>query len=180
MVPRRPGTLFHVKPFNGALKWSIQWKNKLTLVAFSYSSAFAFGIAWITGLIIYLTGGLTNSPQIVPGISLALVLLATAYMWAPALGNILTRLITREGWKDVGLRPHFKKGWPYWLAGWFLPAVMTLFGAAVFFVLFPQLLRCQPVTGTQANRRFPGPVCALALDIRRAPAGRRRVDFPDR
>jgi uncharacterized protein len=99
---------------------------------------FAFGIAWLTGLIIYLTGGLANSPQIVPGISLALVLMATTYMWAPALGNILTRLITHEGWKDMGLRPHFKKGWPYWLAGWFLPAVLTLFGAAVFFVLFPQ------------------------------------------
>jgi membrane protease YdiL (CAAX protease family) len=99
---------------------------------------FAFGIAWITGLIIYLTGGLVNSPQIVPGISLALILLATAYMWAPAVGNILTRLVTREGWKDTGLRPHFKKGWPYWLAGWFLPAVLTLFGAAVFFVFFPQ------------------------------------------
>ena len=100
--------------------------------------AFAFGIAWITGLVIYLTGGLTNSPQIVPGISLALVLLATAYMWAPALGNILTRVITREGWKEVGLRPHFKKGWRYWLTGWFLPAVMTLLGAALFFVIFPQ------------------------------------------
>ncbi|MGB8214077.1 MAG: CPBP family intramembrane glutamic endopeptidase [Anaerolineales bacterium] len=99
---------------------------------------FAFGIAWITGLVIYLTGGLANSPQIVPGLSLALVLMASAYMWAPALGNILTRLVTREGWKEVGLRPHFKKGWPYWLAAWFLPAVLTLFGAAVFFGLFPQ------------------------------------------
>jgi membrane protease YdiL (CAAX protease family) len=100
--------------------------------------SFAFAIAWATGLIIYLTGGLTNSPQIFPGVSLALVLLATFYMWAPALGNILTRLITREGWKDVGLRPHFKKGWPYWLAGWFLPALMTLFGAVLFFVIFPR------------------------------------------
>jgi membrane protease YdiL (CAAX protease family) len=99
---------------------------------------FAFGIAWITGLIIYLTGGLTNSPQIAPGISLALILMATVYMWAPALGNILTHLITREGWKDMGLRPHFKKGWRYWLAGWVLPAGMTVFGAAVFFMLFPQ------------------------------------------
>jgi membrane protease YdiL (CAAX protease family) len=99
---------------------------------------FAFGIAWITGLVIYLTGGLTNSPQILPGISLALVLMATFYMWAPALGNILTRLITREGWKDMGLRANFKKGWRYWLAGWFLPAVMTLFGAGLFFVLFPR------------------------------------------
>jgi membrane protease YdiL (CAAX protease family) len=99
---------------------------------------FAFGIAWITGLIIYLTGGIANSPQIVPGISLALVLMATIYMWAPALGNIFTRLITHEGWKDLGLRPHFKKGWPYWLAGWFLPAVMTLAGAVLFFAVFPQ------------------------------------------
>jgi membrane protease YdiL (CAAX protease family) len=99
---------------------------------------FAFGIAWATGLAIYLTGGLTNSPQIVPGVSLALVLMATMYMWAPALGNILTRLITREGWKDMSLRPHFKKSWRYWLAGWFLPVVMTLPGAALFFVIFPQ------------------------------------------
>ena len=99
---------------------------------------FAFGFAWITGVIIYLNGGLADSPQIAPGVSLAVVLMATAYMWAPALGNILTRLITREGWKDVGLRPNFKKGWPYWLAGWLLPVVMTLPGAALFFILFPQ------------------------------------------
>jgi uncharacterized protein len=99
---------------------------------------FAFGIAWITGLVIYLTGGLTNSPQILPGISLALILLATVYMGAPTLGNILTRLITREGWKNMSLRPNFKKSWRYWLAGWFLPVVMTLPGAALFFVIFPQ------------------------------------------
>ena len=99
---------------------------------------FAFGIAWITGLIIYLTGGLANSPQIFPHVTLALVLMATAYMGAPALGNVLTRLITREGWKDLGLRTNFKKGWRYWLAGWFLPVVMTLPGAALFFILFPQ------------------------------------------
>ncbi len=83
---------------------------------------FAFGIAWITGLVIYLTGGLANSPQIVPGISLALVLMATVYMWAPALGNILTRLITREGWKDWGCVPISKKaggtGWPAGSCRW--------------------------------------------------------------
>jgi membrane protease YdiL (CAAX protease family) len=99
---------------------------------------FAFGIAWITGLIIYLNGGLTHSPQIAPGVSLALLLMATVYMWAPALGNILTRLITHEGWEDMGLRPHFKKGWRFWLAGWFLPVVVTMPGAVLFFLLFPQ------------------------------------------
>ena len=96
--------------------------------------AFAFGISWSIGLIVYLKGGLIG---IGSGIA-AFLLISIAYMWAPALGNILTRLITREGWKDMGLRPRLKKSWPYWLAGWFLPAVMTLPGAVVFYAIFPQ------------------------------------------
>jgi uncharacterized protein len=99
---------------------------------------FAFGIAWLTGLVIYLTGGLTNSPKIGPGLPLAVLLLAIPYMWAPALANILTRLLTREGWKDTGLRPHFRKGWPYWLMGWVLPGLQTILGAVLFFLIFPQ------------------------------------------
>ena len=100
---------------------------------------FAFGLAWLVGLAIYLTGGLARSPEIVPrtGITLAVVLLAFCYMWAPALANILTRLVTREGWKDTCLRPRLR-AWPYWAAAWFVPAVATLFGAALFFAIFPQ------------------------------------------
>lgn len=98
----------------------------------------AFGIAWLTGLIIYLKGGLTNPTQILPGIPLVLALLALPYMWAPGLAHILTRLITREGWKDLGFRPHFRMGWRYWLLGWVVPGLMTIGGAAVFFLLFPQ------------------------------------------
>jgi membrane protease YdiL (CAAX protease family) len=96
-----------------------------------------FGIAWLTGLVIYLIGGL-NSRNVVPGIPLAAVLLLFPYMWAPAIAHILTRLITREGWKDLGLRPHFRHGWPYWLMGWFVPALLTIVGAAVFYLLLPR------------------------------------------
>jgi membrane protease YdiL (CAAX protease family) len=99
--------------------------------------AFAFGIAWLTGLAVYLTGGLQNGLQLAPGMPLALLLLAVPYMWAPALANIFTRLITREGFTDVHLRPHFRRGWPFWLMGWFLPAIMTVAGGALFFLLFP-------------------------------------------
>jgi membrane protease YdiL (CAAX protease family) len=120
--------------------------------------AFAFGIAWLTGLVIYLTGGLTDSPQLAPGLSLALVLMATTYMWAPALANIFTRLITGEGWKDTWLRPHFRKGWPFWLAGWFLPSIMTLAGAAVFFVLFPQYYDSSLTAAKQLAARMPAGV----------------------
>ncbi len=99
---------------------------------------FAFGIAWLTGLIIYLNGGLAKSKQIAPDIPLAVVLLAVPYMCAPAAANVLTRLITREGWKDVGLRPHFRQGWPYWLMAWVLPGLLTVLGGVVFYLLFPQ------------------------------------------
>lgn len=98
----------------------------------------AFGIAWLTGLVIYLTGGLENSLQIARGLPLALLLLAIPYMWAPAIAHILTRLMTREGWQEVGLRPHFRKGWQYWLLAWVLPGLMTIVGAAAFFLLFPR------------------------------------------
>jgi membrane protease YdiL (CAAX protease family) len=123
---------------------------------------FAFGIAWSTGLVIYLNGGLINSPQIAPGISLALVLMATVYMWAPALGNILTRLVTREGWKDMGLRPNFRRGWPYWLAGWFLPVLMTLVGSTLYFVLFPQYFDSSLSTLKQLTANSPS-VASLSL-----------------
>ncbi len=102
--------------------------------------AFAFGIAWAGALVIALTGGIVGSPSLVPGSSytLAFVMTAVVYMGAPALANILTRLISREGWKNVGLRPNLRRGWPFWLATWFLPAVFTILGAAVYFLFFPQ------------------------------------------
>ncbi len=97
----------------------------------------AFGIAWLTGLVIYLTGGLANGPKIGP-LPLSLILLAIPYMWAPTLANILTHLFTHESWKDVGLRPRFRKGWPYWLMAWALPSFMTVAGGLIFFLIFPR------------------------------------------
>ncbi|NPV53445.1 MAG: CPBP family intramembrane metalloprotease [Firmicutes bacterium] len=102
--------------------------------------AFSFGIAWANALAIHQTGGLVRSPEIIPGtgLTMAMVLLATGYMWAPALAHILTRAITREGWQGMFLEPRFRKGWPYWLAGWLAPAILTLAGAIVFFMIFPR------------------------------------------
>ncbi len=93
--------------------------------------AFAFGIAWLSGLAIYLTGGLAKSPY-------TILLLTVGYMGAPALAHILTRLVTREGWQELYLRPKFRQGWPYWLICWIAPALFTFAGMAIFFALFPQ------------------------------------------
>jgi membrane protease YdiL (CAAX protease family) len=102
--------------------------------------AIAFGLAWIVGLVVYLTGGIVNSPEIIPGtqITLAYILIAVAYMWAPGLANIFTRIITREGWKNTWLRPQFKKSWKFWLAAWLLPPVFVIVGAVVFFLILPK------------------------------------------
>ena len=102
--------------------------------------ALAFALAWAIGLIIFLNGGLVNSPIVVPALnlSLATVLLAVGYMWAPALAHVLTRLLTREGWQETWLRPQFRRGWRYWLLAWVTPAVVTIVGAVIFFALLPR------------------------------------------
>ncbi len=68
---------------------------------------------------------------------LATVLIATVYMSAPALANILTRFITHEGWNNTWLRPHFKSGWPYWLATWLLVPLFVFGGVIAYYFLFP-------------------------------------------
>ena len=72
--------------------------NQLDMKRITVFLAFAFGIAWLIGLVVYLTGGLVHSPEITPGsgITLSLVLLSCGYMWAPTWAHLLTRLITRR------------------------------------------------------------------------------------
>jgi uncharacterized protein len=69
----------------------IDWKRIGIFVAF------AFAIAWLVAIVLYLTGGLTATPY-------TLVLLAVGYMGAPAYALILTRIVTREGWQGLYLR----------------------------------------------------------------------------
>ena len=99
----------------------------------------AFGIAWATGLAIYLQGGLLESREIIEGtgITLALALLAGPYMFAPAIAHALTRFITKEDWQNRGLKLNFKGRRWTWLLAWLLPGLLVLIGAAFYFVIFP-------------------------------------------
>jgi membrane protease YdiL (CAAX protease family) len=112
-------------------------ENKKRLFLFL---ALAFGIAWLIALVIALKGGLAESPVLIPSLNLTLAaaLLAGGVMMAPALANLLTRLLTREGKAELWLRPaRFANPWRYWLLAWVLPAVCTILGAALYFALFP-------------------------------------------
>lgn len=58
-------------------------------------------------------------------------------MFIPALGVLLTRLLTKEGFKNAWVRPNFKGHIRYYVFGWFAPAVLTLLGTGIYFLLFP-------------------------------------------
>jgi len=102
----------------------------------------AFGIAWATASVLYATGGFRDSPRVFESgplsLSLASVLLPTAFMFAPGIANALTRVLTGEGWDDLLLSPTFFEHWHRYIAGWFVPGLLTALGAALFFVLFPR------------------------------------------
>ncbi|MDY6846382.1 MAG: CPBP family intramembrane glutamic endopeptidase [Chloroflexota bacterium] len=119
-------------------KFMITGTNKKRITIFL---TFAFGISWAAALVIYLTGGLDNSPTYTFAggqITLAIILLTSVYMFGPAIANLLTRIITKEGKSNLFLQPNFdnKRGL-YYLAAWFLPGLLTILGTLLFFVLFP-------------------------------------------
>jgi membrane protease YdiL (CAAX protease family) len=144
--------------------WRVKTDKNLDTRHILIYLAFAFGIAWATSLVVYLTGGLRDSPMLIPAanVSLALVLMAGPVMGAPALANLLTRVVTREGWRDAYLRPRLKRGWPYWLAAWFAPALLTVVGLVIYFLVFShhydaklstlrQMLEAAPVDPGEIN-----------------------------
>ena len=74
---------------------------------------------------------LTGIPAIV------IQLLVAAGMFFPAIGVVLTRLVTREGFKNAWLKPKLKKNLRFYLLAWFGPAILTFAGAGLYFLLVP-------------------------------------------
>ncbi|ELZ94310.1 CPBP family intramembrane glutamic endopeptidase [Haloferax sulfurifontis] len=97
----------------------------------------AFGLAGATALAVSLTGGLTNSPPVAFGLPLWLVLVSTCYMFSPSVANVVTRLVTGEGWTDLRIRPALRSNLGTHLLAWLVPGLFIAVGAALFFALFP-------------------------------------------
>ena len=72
--------------------------------------------------------------------SLTAQLLTAVVMFFPAIGVLLTRLITKEGFRDSWLKLKLKGNLKPYLLAWFGPAILTFAGMAVYFVLFPHNL----------------------------------------
>ena len=63
-------------------------------------------------------------------------LLVAAAMFFPAIGVLLTRLVTKEGFKNCWIRPNFKNNIKVYLLAYFGPGILTVFGAFIYFLIF--------------------------------------------
>ncbi len=97
--------------------------------------AIAYAISIVLGVVVYLNGGIfVKYPSEVRQLAGKVMM---ALMFAPSVANILTRLITREGWSNLLLWPKFRHGWPYYIAALFLPVLATIVGGVLYYLLFP-------------------------------------------
>jgi lipoprotein signal peptidase len=66
--------------------------------------AITYGITIVATVVTYLEGRQSTSMSLVAGI------MQVATVFAGAIGNCATRLITREGWSNTYLRPNLRRG----------------------------------------------------------------------
>ena len=92
--------------------------------------AIAIGIPWIAALVLYLTVGATD-------LIMAATVANLVFISTPALANVATRLITREGRRHLWLWPRFRRGWPFYLAAILLPFLAAVVGGTIFYLVFP-------------------------------------------
>ena len=121
---------------------SMETKRIVIFLAFTFVVTYAIEIGVIRNLI--------NSTDTTMNV---IAQLATAgVMLIPTLGVLFTRIVTKEGFKNHWLKPNLKGNIKYYLIAWFGPAVLTLLGALVYFLVFPK----------SSFREFPAAVLARA------------------
>lgn len=97
-----------------------------------------FGLTWAYCLLVVYP--LANGESLSGVPALATQLLVAAAMFFPAIGVLLTRLITKEGFRNAWLKPNLKGNIKYYLLIWFGPGILTLLGAGLYFLVFPKNL----------------------------------------
>ncbi len=83
-------------------------------------------------LLVYPFADATNAEAIS-----SLQLRVAATMFIPAICVVITRLITKEGFQNHMIKPNFKGNIKVYLLAYFGPSILTLVGAVVYFLIFP-------------------------------------------
>ncbi len=96
-------------------------------ITFLLTYGFSFGVIY----------PLNNNADLRSEAAILIQLLVAVIMFFPAIGVLLTRLITKEGFKNAWLKPNFKGNIKTYLLAYFGPGLLTLLGALVYFLIFP-------------------------------------------
>jgi membrane protease YdiL (CAAX protease family) len=107
---------------------NIQLNSKRILIFIT----FVIVLSWVVVLAVKWSGMMDTNPT--GGMMLANYIIITL----PALANVFTRVVTKEGWKNLWLRLNIKHGWRFYLAAWLLPLLATGVGGGLYFLFFPQ------------------------------------------
>ena len=97
-----------------------------------------FGLSWTTWAIAgVITGAVTQGVSA----SLPMVAVVAVSMFFPLVGAFAANaVVPQEQRVDLALKPRLRGNGRFYAFAWLLPAVLTLLGAALFFLVFPQFL----------------------------------------
>lgn len=91
------------------------------------------------------------------------IYIVMAAMFVPATGNLLTRLITGEGFGNMMLRPNFKGHLKSYLLLYFGPTALLLVSAVLYFLVVPGSFDAQLTVLQQAAATAGGKLTAQTL-----------------
>lgn len=115
---------------------------------------FTFVLSWAFMLGVIVPAALKLTPESTDMQRAAVAILEAFVMFIPAVGVVLTRLVTHD-WSDCRLHLNLKGHAVPYLVGWFGPMALTIVGAVLYFLLFPSQFSlsaaaANPMLGTEA------------------------------
>lgn len=108
--------------------------------------AITFGLNWIPAAYFIIEGiTLTPDERALPRITLNLIILFASF--SPAIGHVLTRWLTDEGFarSDLLLGVNLRDHWRVYGVALLLPFLIAVIGAGLYFAAFPTHLAADPL-----------------------------------
>lgn len=149
-------------------------EKKRTIEFVLITFALSWAIGWFAMSQGITLGGLMSEDSLEQG-QLAGMAALGLYMWMPALGSVLVRVFTRQGFQDIKLRPSLRRNGKYDLLGWFAPFGFALTGTVSYFAIFSDRFdyfeHLKGLLGTVLGLSLDGvPAPALAVGLLAAAA----------
>lgn len=101
-------------------------KRLLTFLIMTFAATWGYCLAFV-----YLYINATTAEE-----TSMLQLRIASVMFIPAICVLITRLVTKEGFQELMIKPNIKGNIKIYLLAYFGPSVLTLLGAVVYFLIF--------------------------------------------